>query len=247
MTQNNDKQKKQPWESSFEENGNEEVQSRAELRKRSSRTGWIVSLLILAVVILAAYPVFSYVKSINSAGSRQDDTTQTEVSLSSPTKNNEDKAKKDSAAKESKSSQEMSESIASSESVAAKQSSQQLAMEEESSRQLVRSSLQSSQEATRSSQAAAIKSSQEAAQSSQAAAMKSSQEAAQQSSQAIENSKKNDSSQESSTNSNKQMATVTINAYRLGLAHGLSMPELQNLNPGVDLNNVGVGQELRVK
>lgn len=227
MTQNNDEQKKQPWESSFtEETSADEsaAPSRTQFRKRSSRTAWIVSLLILAVVVLAAYPVVRYVESINSPGSSADEPTQTQISTSTPSKSKEsaDKSEKsDKAAKDEQSKADASSKAAASASADA-----------------------SSQAAASLAAASSAASSQAAAQSAQAASTKAAQEQAKK--DAASSSSKADASSSSSSQAGGQFDTVKVNGYRLALAHGLSLAQLQALNPGVDLNNVHVGESLRV-
>ncbi|CAH0417676.1 hypothetical protein [Periweissella ghanensis] len=216
MTQNNDEQKKQPWESSFtEETSTDEsaAPSRTQFRKRSSRTAWIVSLLILAVVVLAAYPVVRYVESINSPGSSADEPTQTQISTSTPSKGKESADKSDKSDKSDKA-----------------------AKDEQSKADA------SSQAAASSAAASSAASSQAAAQSAQAASTKAAQEKAKK--DAASSSSKADAS--SSSQAGGQFDTVKVNGYRLALAHGLSLAQLQALNPGVDLNNVHVGESLRV-
>lgn len=228
MTQNNDEQKKQPWESSFtEETSTDEsaAPSRTQFRKRSSRTAWIVSLLILAVVVLAAYPVVRYVESINSPGSSADEPTQTQISTSTPSKGKESADKSDKSDKSDKAAKdEQSKADASSKAAASVAADA------------------SSQAAASSAAASSAASSQAAAQSAQAASTKAAQEKAKK--DAASSSSKADAS--SSSQAGGQFDTVKVNGYRLALAHGLSLAQLQALNPGVDLNNVHVGESLRV-
>lgn len=224
MTQNNDEQKKKPWEASFtEETSPDEsaAPSRTQFRKRSSRTAWIVSLLILAVVVLASYPVVRYVESINSPGSSADEPAQTQISTSVPSKSSAKKS--NDAAKDSQSKADASSEAAASSQAAA------------------------SSAAVASSQAAVstAAASRQAAQ--QAAAQQSSMKAAQEQAAQQSSSSSSTDSSSSSSQDGGQYDTVKVNGYRLALAHGLSLGELQALNPGVDLNNVHVGESLRVK
>lgn len=221
MTQKNDDQKKQPWEASFsEENSPEEsaAPSRTQFRKRSSRTAWIVSLLILAVVVLAAYPVVRYVESINASSSSADEPTQTQISTTTPSKSSH-KA----ASAKSKSDAADAQSKADASSVAA-------------------ASSQAVANSRAAASSAAVASSQAAKQSSIDAA-----KAAESAKQADSSSSSSSADSSSSSSADGQYDTVKVNGYRLALAHGMSLSELQALNPGVDLNNVHVGESLRVK
>lgn len=217
MTQHNDDQKQQPWDASFDEKQDEEVvPSRTQLRKRSTRTTLIVSLLILAVIVLAAYPIFRYVQSVGSQDSATEEPVQTQVSTSKPSESTSEKAdKSDDTASQQTSSQAAASSRAIESSQAAVSSQAAAQLKQAESDRARSNSLQSASAAS----SRAIESSQAAASSSAAA----------------------------SSNSTGQYATVTVNAYRLALAHGLSLGELQTLNPGVNLNNVGIGTQLRIK
>lgn len=219
MSQDNNDQQKQPWDSSFgSEQSEEQLPSRTSIRKRSKRSTFILSLLILAVILLAAIPVYRFVVDVNRSNTPTDvasSSSQTTVKTSEPSSSS--KAKSKAASDNSKQAAADSKKASSEAAAKAKANKAKAA----------------SKAAAKSAAAASSK---------EAAAVAASKKAAKQASSKAKVQKDKDKDKD------KTYATVTeVNGYRFALAHGLSLGELQTLNPGVDLNSVHPGQSLRVK
>ncbi|MGV0167508.1 SAG1386/EF1546 family surface-associated protein [Furfurilactobacillus sp. WILCCON 0119] len=121
MSQNNDPRDQKPWDKQFTEDNGES--SRTAARKRNSHNSWITTVLVLAIICLAAIPVWYFVSNMNTFNHPQNSAQVAVSSSKKKASSSSSSSKKASSAKSSSAKSESSSSSVSEEASSATSSS----------------------------------------------------------------------------------------------------------------------------